>query len=185
MVAASVALSTIDPRPYIREYTCGNVPLTTFVRITGRALVMQSAHRFGVLPTQPLKGASPKSPVAPPLDLQPGEWVRVKSRDDIRSTLTDKGANRGLWFDREMMAFCGKVFQVRGRVTRIIDERSGEMIELLSDCVKLENGVCSGELSTGRWFCPRDIYSYWRECWLERVDPPNTTVRAGQSAVAP
>ena len=72
--------------------------------------------------------------------------------------LTDKGANRGLWFDREMMAFCGKVFRVHARVTQIIDERTGEMISLTSDCIMLENGVCSGELSTGRWFCPvRDL----------------------------
>jgi hypothetical protein len=33
--------------------------------------------------------------------------------------------------------------------------------------------VCSGEWSTQRWFCPRAIYPYWRECWLERVQPPD------------
>ena len=71
-----------------------------------------------------------------------------------------------------MLARCGDVFQVRRRIERLIDERTGAMIELKSDCISLEGGVCSGELSTGRWFCPREIYSYWRECWLERVDPP-------------
>jgi hypothetical protein len=32
--------------------------------------------------------------------------------------------------------------------------------------------VCSGECSTGRWFCPREIYAYFREAWLERVESP-------------
>jgi hypothetical protein len=59
---------------------------------------------------------------------------------------------------------------VRQRVERLIDERDGSMIDLKSDCVTLDDVVCSGEWSTRRWFCPRAIYPYWRECWLERVD---------------
>jgi hypothetical protein len=172
MVAASTKLSTTDPRPYVHELTSGNVTLRTFARVMSRAAVMQPLHRLNRLPMPPLKGDTAKSPEAPLLDLQPGEWVRVKSREEVRGMLNDKGRNRGLWFDREMMAFCGQVFQVRGRVERIIDEPTGKMIELSSDCIKLEGGVCSGELSTGRWFCPREIYAYFRECWLERVEAP-------------
>ena len=102
--------------------------------------------------------------------MEPGEWVRIKSPDEIRSTLTDKGRNRGLWFDREMLRLCGQVFRVRHRVGRLIDDRTGEMIELSSDCVALEGATCSGEHSVGRWFCVRAIYPYWREAWLERVE---------------
>jgi hypothetical protein len=179
MVAASAPLSTSDPRPYFRELTSGNVTFRTFARVMSRAAVMQPLHRLRWLPTPPLKGPSSKSPSTPPLGLQPGEWVRVKTPDQIRETLTDRGANRGLWFDREMLAFAGRVFRVRARITRIIDERTGAMIELSSDCIVLEDVVCSGELSTGRFFCPRAIYSYWRECWLERVDVP-VAVAAGE-----
>jgi hypothetical protein len=170
MGAASVSVATTDPRPYLRELTTRNVSVRTFGRVMSRAVVMQPLHKVGRMPTLPLKGSDSKSPATVRLDLQPGEWVRVRSRAEIKETLTDKGANRGLYFDREMMDFCGRVLQVRGRVTQIINERSGEMIHLNSDCIKLEDGVCTGELSTGRWFCPREIYSYWRECWLERVD---------------
>jgi hypothetical protein len=172
MLAATRPLSTADPRPYLRELTSQNVTVRKFGRVLSRAAVAQPLQHLGWLPTPPLKGPSATSPPSERLDLQPGEWVRVKSRDEIRTTLTNKGANRGLWFDREMMAFCGRVLQVRGRVERIVNERTGEMIELSSDCIKLEGGVCSGELSTGRWFCPREIYAYWRECWLERVAAP-------------
>ena len=67
--------------------------------------------------------------------------------------------------------FCGQVFQVRQRITRLIDERTGQMIHLSSDCVTLDGAVCSGRNSLGRWFCPRAIFPYWREGWLERVVP--------------
>jgi hypothetical protein len=97
----------------------------------------------------------------------------VKSPDDIRETLNDKGMNRGLWFDVEMIPFCGQTFRVRRRIERLVDERDGKMIELSSDCVTLEGVVCRGERSTQRWFCPRAIHPYWRECWLERVEPSN------------
>ncbi len=172
MVAASEHLSTTDLRPYINELSSGNVSTGTFVRVMARAAVMQPLHRLDLLPMPPVKGLSPKSPPSTPLDLRPGEWVRVKSREGVAAMLTDKGFNRGLWFDREMVPFCGEVFQVRQRVTRIIDERTGEMNELKSDCITLEGAVCSGEHSTGRWFCPREIPAYFRECWLERADAP-------------
>jgi hypothetical protein len=147
-----------------------------------RAIVMQTLHRMDRLSPLPLTGSSKKSPTTVPLNLQPGEWVRIRSRSEIAQTLTDKGANRGLYFDREMMALCGRTFQVRARVTKIIDEKTGQMIEMTSDCLKLEGAVCSGELSTGRWFCPRDIPSYWRECWLERIDPPAAATRVTVAA---
>jgi hypothetical protein len=78
--------------------------------------------------------------------------------------------NKGLWFDREMLALSGNVYRVRSRLSRFIEERDGRMIELTNDCITLEGAVCSGDHSTGRWFCPREIIPYWRECWLERVD---------------
>lgn len=38
-------------------------------------------------------------------------------------------------------------------------------------CIILEGVVCQGRYSDCRMFCPREIFSYWREIWLERVDP--------------
>ena len=172
MVRASDDLSTFAPGPYLREWRSGDVSLGTFVRVMSRAVVVQPAHRLGLLPVVPVKGPGPKSPHTEQLDLQPGEWVRVKSRDEIARTLTDKGRNRGLWFDQEMIPYCGGTFRVRQRVNRIIDETTGRMIDLTRDCVTLEGVVCSGERSTSRWFCPREIPCYWRECWLERVPAP-------------
>lgn len=173
LVAASERLSTADPRVYVRELTSGNVTLRRFAKVMARASVMQPLHSLGRLDEVPFAGPSEKSPPRPePLNLQPGDWVRVKPIEQIRATLTTQGRNRGLWFDREQAVFCGQMFQVRQRVTRIVDERDGKMIELGNDCITLESNWCSGDLSTGRWFCPRKIFGFWRECWLERVDPP-------------
>ena len=44
------------------------------------------------------------------------------------------------------------------------------MIEIRTDCIMLEGVVCEADYHR---FCPRGIYSYWREIWLERVDETN------------
>jgi hypothetical protein len=167
---ASTPLSNLDPRPMFHELACGNVSAGTFTRVMVRAAVWQPAHKLGKLPWP--KGPNTRSPKYERLDLQAGDWVKVKSRQDIEATLTTTGAHRGLHFDTEMAAFCGRVLQVRGRVTQIIEEPSGKMLHFASDCIKLEDAYCSGERSTGRWFCAREIYPYFRECWLERVEAP-------------
>jgi hypothetical protein len=173
LLVASEPLSLTDPRPYLREYTSRNVSIRTFTRVMTRATVTEVRRKLGRLPTIPVEGPSARSPETPRLDLRPGEWVRVKSRDQIRETVTDKGKNRGLWFDVEMLPFCGGTFQVRQRVERFVNDRDGRMIELPNDCVTLDGVVCSGEWSNQRWFCSRALHPYWRECWLERVDPAN------------
>lgn len=178
LLAASEPLSLTDPRPYVREVTSGNVSIRTFGRVMTRATVTEVRRKLGRLPSPPVKGPSARSPETPKLDLQPGEWVRVKSRDEIRETLTHKGMNRGLWFDVEMLPFCGQTFRVRQRIERFVHDRDGRMIELPSDCVTLDGAVCSGEWSTQRWFCPRAIHSYWRECWLERVPADDASTPA-------
>jgi hypothetical protein len=176
---ASEHLKLWDPRAYLREYTTGNVTLGRFVRVTARATIEEPMRKLGLMPEIHLPGTRTGPVADPPLDLQPGELVQVKSREEIAATLNAEGRNRGLWFDREMMAYCGGTFRVRERINRFIDDRDGRMIELKNDCVTLEGVVCSGELSLRRWFCPRAIYPFWRECWLRRVGPATSPALPG------
>ena len=178
---ATAPLSRVNPSSYLREYRSGNTRFSRFARIMARAVGMELAKKFRLLPDPPLRGAGSTSVRTPRLNLQAGEWVRIRTKAEIEATLNDKGMNKGLWFDREMLPFCGSVFQVRQRIDRIIDERTGEMIELPGDCVSLEGAVCSGERSTSRWFCPRAILPFWREGWLERVEPLAGAVAATNS----
>ena len=108
----------------------------------------------------------------PPLDLQPGELVEVRSRAEIEATLDDKGTLRGLRFGAEMLPYCGRRARVLARVERIIDEKTGRMLRL-RDCIILEDVWCQG---TFRALCRRKIYTYWREAWLRRVEPPDATM---------
>jgi hypothetical protein len=108
------------------------------------------------------------------LDLQPGELVRVKPMDQVVGTLDARRRNRGLIVCNEMTRCCGKTAEVRYRVERIIEEKSGRMREL-NHAVTLKNMqdepalcdecLCHGELGD----CPRGELMYWREIWLERV----------------
>jgi hypothetical protein len=100
------------------------------------------------------------------LDLQPGELVRVKSKDEIVRTLDVNNRNRGMTFDAEMLKYCGRHARVLRRVTRIIDERTGKMMEFGNPCIILEDVICTSDYHR---LCPRAIYPYWREIWLERV----------------
>ncbi len=171
MHAASLQLKAFDLRPYWRELRTGNASLGRFLRVTARAAWTEPLLRLGLISTIAVPSTRAASaPPEPSLGLQPGDWVRVKTRKQIGATLSDKGRNRGLWFDREMLPYCGKLFRVRQRVKRIIDEPTGRMIELKNDCVTLEGVVCRGEFSGSRWLCTRAIFPYWRECWLERAE---------------
>ena len=168
---ASEHLELWDPRSYLREYTTGNVGLARFLRVTARATLREPMRKLGWIPEVHLPGTGDGASEPAPLDLQPGELVQIKTREEIAATLSPGGRHRGMWFDREMLPFCGRTARVRRRIRRFIDERSGgRMVELRKTaCVTLEGVVCSGDLSLRRWFCPRAIFPYWQECWLRRV----------------
>jgi hypothetical protein len=165
-------LSLWNPRSYINEYTSRNVSLGHFMTVSARAAVTEPMRKLGLVPEIHLPGTARKGERFPELNLQPGEWVRVKSKEEIARTLTPDGRSFGMFFDREMLPYCGRVFRVRQRISRFIHEGNSKMLTPKMVSVTLEGAVCSGDHSVCRWFCPREIYPYWREFWLERVEPP-------------
>ena len=122
-----------------------------------------------------LRGPHERAPVVS-LNLEPGESVRIKSRSEMEATLDHKRTNRGLRVCHEMTRCCGGQAEVRERVDRMINERTGQMIEL-RNTVSLRNirkkrttmpdSQCLCAYETGD--CPRGELMYWREIWLERV----------------
>jgi hypothetical protein len=158
---ASHDLAWWDPRQYVEDYTSGNVGLWRIVKgfvyscyyhLTeadfGQGRVMRrfydSFHplwRGTLYPrrrgTIPADVATPLPPQ--PLNLRPGEWVRVKSH------------------------------------TEILDEKTGKMSRMRTESILLEGAVCQSRYSTCRMFCPRAIYPFWREIWLERVSGPSVS----------
>jgi hypothetical protein len=104
------------------------------------------------------------------LNLRPGELVRVKSHREIMATNNVKNRNNGMGFDVEMVPYCGRVFRVRAQVHKFLDERTGLPKYMKTPAVILEDVWCRSCYSPHRMGCPRSIYSWWREVWLERVD---------------
>jgi hypothetical protein len=155
-------------RKYLREVRSGNVGVGRFLRVLVRAVWRKAARTVGLHRDIALWSEGKPSPRTP-LGLQRGELVRVRSRREIAEALDENGRNRGLAFDWEMLPHCGRTYRVQDRVRRFIDENTGTMVELKNECLVLDGVVCSGDHSVGRWFCPRAIYPYWREDWLERA----------------
>lgn len=167
---------------YFREIRCGNVGVLTAARVIFRAALNAVRRRFG-RPSQPhiagkVRG---KTPEGTPLGLKPGDWVIVKSKEEIEATINEKKKNRGLAFDVEMLPFCGRRMQVLRKVDRIINDETGRMMPLPNDCWILAGAFCGSFLSRNRLFCTRAIYSYWREIWLRRAEPPAGAVGPGAS----
>jgi hypothetical protein len=103
------------------------------------------------------------------LGLQPGDLVRVRPHEAILATIDKRTNNRGMGFDAEMVPYCGKIFRVRTRVEKFIDERTGYIKRMRTPAVILDGVFCQSRYSENRLFCPRSIFAWWREVWLEKV----------------
>ena len=79
---------------------------------------------------------------AQPLNLKPGELVRVKTLSEIKSTLDPTGKNRSLLFAPSMKDFCGQILRVRDCVENILEGTSRQ--RTLKDTVLLEGATCDG-----------------------------------------
>ena len=116
------------------------------------------------------------------LNLLPGELVRIKSHAEILATLNTDSRNRGLYFDKEAVPYCGGTYRVARRVTRLLDEKTGKLMQLKNDCIVLDGVTCQARYSDRRMLCPRAIESYWREIWLERVEADGATAAGEELA---
>jgi hypothetical protein len=179
-----------DIRQYWEDYVSGNVPMSRLfsgfvyasyyylsrpgqnpVRRVARWLYDQAQGIRGGVPFPRYYGSLPVNSAPPiaPLDLQPGELVRVKAYPEILATLDTNNKNRGLFFDAEMVPFCDRTFRARSKVNQFVNEQTGIVTRLKTPAVILENVWCHSRYSDCRMGCPRSIYSWWREAWLERV----------------
>ncbi|RXH39634.1 hypothetical protein [Bradyrhizobium zhanjiangense] len=185
-----------DVRQYVEDYTSGNAGLGRIFagfaylgwyhfalakrRRLGRPmrwLYDQFQKLVGGLPYPRKLGTIPygqRTPIAD-LNLQPGELVRVKSYDEILATL-EGSRNRGMFFDAELVPYCGGTYRVLDRVSTFIDEKTGILTTMKTPAVILEGAWCQSRFSNCRMFCPRAIYCWWREVWLERVAEPPAAI---------
>ena len=181
-------LSWWDVTQYLEDYTSGNATLGRLFRgflfaahqplsqlPRGSHLVCRSYDRiqslWGGLPYPGWSGTIPPGQATPThtLNLQPGDRVRVRPYREILATLDANNKNRGLYFDRELVPYCGEVYRVRTRLETFVDETTGKLRTLKTPAILLEGVWCQSRYSSCRVFCPRSIYSWWREIWLEKL----------------
>jgi hypothetical protein len=186
---ASSKLAWWDLRQYVEDYTSGNtsawrlfsgMTYALYYNASEAGVGVGAAMRWIYNKLCWLWGGSkwPRIPGRIPagnptpvlqLNLQPGELVKVKSQEEILKTVDVNNRNRGMWWDAELVPYCGKTYRVAKSVRKLINEKNGEMLEMKTPGIILESVTCQARYSRCRMFCPRAMYPYWREIWLERA----------------
>lgn len=185
---ATSPLKWWDARQYVKDVTSGNHTAWHMIKIMTAACyrnLVGLGVGYGILvgfynAFQKLRGGKPfpvavgaipdgKPTPAENLGLKPGDWVEVKSGEEIMPTLTRKGFNRGMRYDMEMLKYSGEKYRVQMVVDKLINEQTGKMMPMKTPCIQLENVYCRAECTPMRLGCPRASNSYWREIWLKRT----------------
>jgi hypothetical protein len=102
--------------------------------------------------------------------LRAGDWVEVRSKDEILNTLDRDGCLDGMPFMPEMFAFCGKRFQVYKRAHKTCDTVFPVRGRRVDRSVHLETR-CDGSAHGG---CQASCLLFWKDAWLKPGDENDT-----------
>jgi hypothetical protein len=190
--AATEPLRALAPWHFIADLRCRNATFTEIVKIVTLHLVWRlrllgigwrlsvwlydRLHRLLMKRPDPFRpGTIPEGAPTPSeqLDLQPGEWVEVKSHDEILGTVNTRLQNRGLKYNAEMTPVCGQRFRVAQRVSQIIEEHTGRMLTMKKPCITLEGVYCRAQYTNYSLLCSRRAVPFFREEWLRRCTGQN------------
>jgi hypothetical protein len=106
-----------------------------------------------------------------------GDWVEVRSREEILATLDEHGRVDGMLFMPEMLSYCGKTLPVFKRAHKTCDTIRYSGARTLERTVHLESR-CDGSSHGG---CEAACLLYWNEAWLKPAAAP----RANTPSPAP
>src|SRR5215467_4742007 len=98
-----------------------------------------------------------------------GDWVEVRSKEEILSTLDSEGRLDGMIFMPEMFQYCGQKFQVHKRAHKTCDYSTPYPYRTrrLDDTVHLATR-CDGR---GHDDCQAGCLLYWKVQWLKPASP--------------
>lgn len=102
--------------------------------------------------------------------LHAGDWVEVRTKEEIFETLDKDAQLEGLPFMPEMLQHCGQRFQVFKRAHKTCDPPSGLHARRMPNAVHLSGVRCGGEAHGG---CQAGCLVFWKEAWLKRVNGPD------------
>lgn len=101
------------------------------------------------------------------LNLKAGEWVEVRSREEILATLDEHGRLENLPFMPEMLQYCGRRVRVFKRADKTCDNIQTWSIRRMKNAVHLEGLRCDG---MGHGGCQAGCLIFWKEAWLKRAE---------------
>ena len=99
-----------------------------------------------------------------------GQWVQVRDRERIQSTLDAQSRLRGLLFLPFQWAYCGGVYRVQKVLRRMLDDES--IFRPVSRTILLEGVFCSGPSGTDG--CGRRCPLMFRDEWVKPATAPAT-----------
>lgn len=168
---SSSPMSRMDWRQDLRPLLKGNVGFIAWLALMlTRAFNIFQEWRGGVgFPYMPMKAEGLPVPASPGIPYAPGTSLAVRSRQEIAQTLVNN-RTRGLWFDKDMIRFCGTTSVVEKRVERVIHEATGQMVTMKTPSVILRDVFATGEFLR---LCPQHEHIFWREAWLSPVSSPS------------
>lgn len=105
--------------------------------------------------------------------LQSGDWVQVRSLEEIEGTLNHWKQVRGCSFMPEMAKYCGSTQRVLKSMKSFVDERDFR-VKKSKGIILLAGAMCQGTSDFGS--CDRSCFHFWREEWLEKIDEPLSAV---------
>ena len=114
--------------------------------------------------------------------LRAGDWVEVRSKEEILRTLGQTGRLDGLPFMPQMFQYCGQRFKVFQRAHKTCDTIGIPPGRRMPDGIHL-NLRCDGKAYGG---CQAACLIYWKEAWLKPVNEgerPGLLVRPARAAV--
>ncbi|WP_405242463.1 hypothetical protein [Lentisalinibacter salinarum] len=98
--------------------------------------------------------------------LKAGDLVRVRTREEILSTLDANGCLDGMPVMPEMLQLCGKMLRVAARAHKTCDTVNNTGGVWVDDAVHLEGARCDGSSHDG---CQAACLIFWKSAWIERV----------------
>jgi hypothetical protein len=146
-------------------------PWLRYFRRRAKGFLLRIRHelrrRRAPSPNTPAPAPAPATPIVAP-DLQVGDRVRVRSLEDIRSTLDENGYLKGCGFAYGQHQYCGREFRVVKRINQFFDEARARMLRG-RNLVLLDGVHCEGENCEWTQGCDRMCFYFWRTEWLEKI----------------
>jgi len=100
-------------------------------------------------------------------DLVVGDLVEIRTWEEIRSTLDERGCLEQLPFMPEMHAMCGRRAHVFRCMHRLFDYRKTRRMRHMDGAVLLVGAVCDG---SSHGACEAACHTIWKSAWLRRVE---------------